>query len=89
MYHSTYLTLDSDTSFVYYSVYEVGYDLTIGKYYQTDSTIFLMWDSLITNIAVRDSAIYMKYFRYSRPFPYKIDSIKYKIEDDMLELVKR
>ena len=84
--HSSYLFLNDDNSFVYYSIFEVGYDLTIGNYNLNNDIITLNWDSLKTYNAVKDPNYYKKYSKYSTPLPFKINNIRYKKFKNLLLL---
>ncbi len=88
MYHSSYYHLNKDSSFVYYSVFEGGYNMTFGNWTGFQNKITLTWDSLKTFSAVKDTGIYKKYYRYSRPNPFKISNKKFTINDSCLIPVK-
>ncbi len=64
-YHSAYITLFPDFSFVYRDYFEVGETLTFGKWnYEPDSTIRLQWDGVRSVRAIRNEKIIRKYFSY-------------------------
>ncbi|PZP42428.1 MAG: hypothetical protein DI598_16955 [Pseudopedobacter saltans] len=89
MYSSTYLILKSDSSFVYYSVYEVGFDLSFGKWIQIKSdTILLNWDKKKTLDATKDKSQYHQYFAFSFPLPVSINNWAVKKIGRKLEPVK-
>lgn len=89
MYHSTYFLLNSDSTFVYYNVFEVGFDLTMGKYTKEENTISFNWDSLKTLQAVVDTSIYKKYFQYGIPRPLKIVNEQYKLQNGSLNYINK
>lgn len=68
MFHSTYLILNNDSSYVYYSVYEVGFVLAAGTWsrYKID-TFMLNWERTKTFNYIKDEKIYKRYFQYGRP----------------------
>lgn len=88
MYHSTYFIIKPNNSFVYYSIFEVGYDLSFGNYkLQSDTIIFNTdWDA--TAVAVKDSSIYNQYFKHSFPRPYLISNEKYLIGEEKIKRIK-
>ncbi len=86
-YHSAHLNLNCDNSFSYYIVFEGGYNLTLGTFSRTEDTITLSWDSLKTMQAISDSTIYNKFYKHSRPTALRIDSAKYKVNFDSLNLI--
>lgn len=88
MYHSTYLILENDSSFVYYSVFEVGFDLAFGEYTSTNDTLTFNWDQQQTLNAVTDSSIYQKYFKYSTPRPYKVENVRFIRTDKKLKRIE-
>jgi hypothetical protein len=68
LYHSTYLILNKDSTYLYYSVFEVGFDLTIGKWkIKGSDTIILNWDRQKTLNCLKDKKCYEKYS--ISPFP--------------------
>lgn len=86
MYHSTHLYLYQDSSFVFYSVYEVGYKFSLGKYVKDKGKVILNWNREETMKAVSDTSVYYKYYRYSTPYPIQLENIIYEIKKDSLIL---
>lgn len=68
LFHSAYILLNSDSTYVYYTVFEVGFKLSFGKWsvYSND-TLTLNWDKQMTLTNIKDEKIYRKYFEYSFP----------------------
>ena len=83
-YHSAYFHLQSDSSFVYYRVFEGGYSMTLGKYTTSNGVTRFTWDSLKTMQAVKDKAIYGKYYKYGSPSPRIMENISYRVYADSL-----
>ncbi|MFC4263967.1 hypothetical protein ACFOWM_13820 [Ferruginibacter yonginensis] len=87
--NSTYLILKSDSSFVYYTVYEVGFDLSLGKWTEfKHGKILLNWDRKKTIDATKDKNQYQKYFAYSSPLPLSITNWIVKRNGEKLEPFK-
>lgn len=84
MYHSAYLILNTDSSFVYYKVYEVGFNFCVGNYKNLQGELVFNWDSIKTLNAVNDTAIYRQYSRYRRPRAGKITGVRYVPKGDTL-----
>jgi len=75
MYHSTYLALNNDSSFIFFSIYEVGESLTTGKWEKiTDSTYRFQWNKNKSIDLCKQEFRLKKYYRYGFPKPYKIES---------------
>ncbi len=73
MYHSTYLILNPDSTYVYYSIYEVGFDLSYGKWSRLNVDTFLLnWDRLKTFNCIKNEKEYKKFFDYSIPNPVQM-----------------
>ncbi len=88
MYNSTYLILNDDSTYIYYSVYEVGFDLTTGKWTRFNSDTFtLNWDEAKTLNYVNDEKIYKKFFQYGSPTFAPMISWLIKISGDKIEPV--
>lgn len=81
---STYIILNSDSTFIYYSVFEVGYDLTLGTFKKKKNTLILNWDENITLEAISDKDIYGKYFEHSKPNAFQIERVHFKIKNKTL-----
>ncbi|MCB9182890.1 MAG: hypothetical protein H6591_03155 [Flavobacteriales bacterium] len=86
MYHSAYLILDGTGRFMYYTVYEVGYDIAVGLYARSGDTLTLIGDSARTFEAVKDTGFYKALFAYSIPDPCRVDSVRYIEQIDKLFL---
>jgi hypothetical protein len=84
-YHSAYFIINPDSSFVYYSVFEVGYHLSLGNYLTYGDTIIFNTDLNKTSTAVKDSGIYNQYFKHSYPSPYLIENEKYLINENEMK----
>jgi hypothetical protein len=70
MFHSTYIIFNQDSTFIYYNVFEVGFDLTFGKWLQLNGdTLSLTWNRQETLDIINDKMKYKKYFEYSMPSP--------------------
>lgn len=87
MHHSAYISLGDSGRFTYWSVYEVGFDISLGQFSTSHDTMTLNWDSLATHQAVHDTRFYLALFAHSRPKPFKIDQVKYMVERRSLVLV--
>ena len=88
-YNSTYLLLNTDSTFTYYSVFEAGYFLTMGKYFCKGNTYQLDWDSVKTLKAVNNQRIYKKFFKYESPVYFKIVNVQYQRNADSLNRVNQ
>lgn len=89
-WHSSYIILHSDSTFVYYSVFEGGYDLTLGNWRMNgQKNLVLNWDSAKTRQAVSDKAVYGQYFKYSRPSPHPIPGSLCAMYADSLVWLKK
>lgn len=88
-YHSTHLFLHKDSSFLFYSVYEVGYILSLGSYSKDEQLIILNWNQKKTFEAISDTTIYHKYFKHSTPQAFPLKDIAYEIRNDTLILTTR
>ncbi len=87
-YHSTYFILNpEDKTYVYYSIFEVGYLMSVGVYKVNDKEITFNGDSEKTHDLVKDTAFYYQYYRHSTPRPFKIDDAKYLLSRKGIELV--
>ena len=66
IFHSTYLILSQDSTYVYYSLFEVGFHLTFGKWSQLNNdTLLLNWDKQKTLKSNKDEQIYETYSKHS------------------------
>ncbi|UAY50989.1 hypothetical protein [Ferruginibacter albus] len=88
-YHSAHLLLTAHNSFVYYKIYEVGYDLSTGNYTLKNGILTLRWNKKNTLNAVADSDFYKHYFAYDTPTPFKIEGVKYYYTDTLLTRIKK
>lgn len=81
-YHSTYLILYDNKDFVYYSVFEGGFDVCFGKWEKSnDKEIILNWDKEKTLQNIKNKSIIDKMFKYSFPSPIKMESWMFKIPE--------
>lgn len=87
MHHSAYISLGDSGRFTYWSVYEVGFDISLGQFSTSHDTMTLSWDSLATHQAVLDTSFYRALFAHSSPKPFKVDRVKYLVERRSLVLV--
>jgi outer membrane protein OmpA-like peptidoglycan-associated protein len=62
MYSSEYYILYKDSSFVYWTVFEVGEYITVGHYRKQGKYFVFDWDSELTNQTSRDPARRKKYY---------------------------
>jgi hypothetical protein len=70
MLHSTYIILNQDSTYIYYDVFEAGFNLTFGKWKQLNGdTLSLTWDRQETLDIISNKKKYKKYFEYSMPSP--------------------
>lgn len=84
-YHTSHIYLYPDSTFAYYSVFEGGYDLTLGNYRQNGlNRVVLNWDQQKTEQAVKDKAVYGKYYRYCWPGSYPVINEAYMMYTDSL-----
>ena len=66
--HSAYIIFNPDSTYVYYSVFEVGFDVAVGKWSQLDSAVLILnLDKEKTLDYTNDEKKYKKYFKYSSP----------------------
>ena len=87
-YHLSEMQFFSDSSFVYYFVSNLRYNITFGRYTQFDNLITLRWDSAATVLLAADSSNYKKYFKFKFPTPFKIEDKIYLIKSNSLENLK-
>jgi hypothetical protein len=87
-YHSTYLTLNPDSTYVYYSVFEVGYSLATGKWTEVNDTILFNWNKQKTTDIIKNKEEYEKYYKYSTPRAVPMNNWMVVKADDKLIPVK-
>jgi hypothetical protein len=83
-YNSSGLELHADSSFVYYYVSDIAYEVSAGKYSMADNVITLNWDSLKTENTAIEPDFYREYFKSKKPTPFKIQNVKYILMDNEL-----
>ena len=89
MFHSTYIILNPDSTYIYYSVFEVGFDLTFGKWSSLrNDTLILNWDRQKTLDNIKDEKIYKKYFEHSFPTAVPMTNWRIRRIGENLEPVK-
>jgi hypothetical protein len=78
-YHSAFITLRANHSFVFEEGHEVGTSLTVGRWWNTsDSTICLQWNDTFSLHLCRDRKLDQQFFhrqraKYGNPWPTRID----------------
>jgi len=66
--YSTYLALNSDSTFIYLSIFEVGEYLVIGRWYKLNDTVIKCTsDQKLTMSICSDEKQYSKYYKYLAP----------------------
>ena len=72
-YNSTYIAIDTDSSFTFLSIYEPGEHLTFGHWKKlNDSTYCLTWDQCMTYEICENRNVCRKYYDSSpSPFPIR------------------
>ena len=76
--HSIYLAVNDDSTFVFFSVFEVGYFLTVGRYSVIQTRVYQFhWDKEKSLSICRDKKLYSRYFQYSTPAPLKISDWRF------------
>lgn len=86
LYHSTYLILNDDSTYVYYSVYEIGFDVTVGNWSQYKSdTLRLNWNKEKTFKYINNKKKYKRYFQYGTPLFTPMTNWLVKKYSDKLE----
>lgn len=84
-YHSTYLALNNDSTFVFLSVYEPGEFLTVGMWTKpNDTTYTLNWDRNATLVICKDRMVFSKYYKYGTPMPFTITDWMFIKRDSFL-----
>ena len=54
--HSTFLILNADSTFIYYSIYKLGFDLSVGQWTKINTdTLTLNWDCQKTADFIKDA----------------------------------
>ncbi|MCH7535463.1 MAG: hypothetical protein IH948_06905 [Bacteroidetes bacterium] len=85
--HSTYMILKDDVSFVYYTINNDDFELTLGDYTRENDTITFNWNEEQTTNAVQDANIYYFYYMHGVPKPSPIINIRYHAVDKSLQLI--
>jgi hypothetical protein len=89
LYHSTYLALNDDSTFVFYSIFEVGYYLSTGNWkIENKNRLKLSWDKLQTTKSCNDENIYRKYSEYHYPMALPINDWNFIIKKGKLKPVQ-
>ncbi|GAB2833082.1 hypothetical protein GCM10027043_38790 [Ferruginibacter profundus] len=84
-FSSNYFEIKEDSTFIFFSVYEVGYLLTTGNWQKLDdSTYRLDWNKERSIALCRNEKKYKKYFVHSFPMPLPIDNYKFIKRGDLL-----
>jgi hypothetical protein len=81
-YKLSYVILNKNGSFVYYSSSAVAFDLCLGNYRRDKDYLFFTWDSIKTINAVGDSTFYKKYFPKNKPTSFMIEKTQYILSKD-------
>jgi len=90
MYHSTYLSINEDSTFSFLSIYEPGEYLSIGRWKKLNDTTFsLTWNFPKTIEACNNKDIYEKYYEYYHPAPLKISHWVFIYRNSKLIPVKK
>jgi len=89
--HSTYIALNSDSSFVFLSIFEPGEFLSIGTWTKkNDTTLILNWSKEKSKAICNNQKAYEKYYKYSMPLPMKIENwVFVRRKDKLIPLAKR
>ena len=83
--HSTYIALNSDSSFVFLSIYEPGEFLSIGTWTEENDTIVILtWNKEKSKAICNNKKVYKRYYQYGMPFPMKIENWAFVISKDKL-----
>ena len=78
------LQLKTDSSFLYSSLAEYDYKLSIGKYYIVKDKITLKWDSTQTFIGIKN----IKTYNAQKPTGFIIDNVSYYFENNLNTIEK-
>ena len=89
--HSTYIVLNSDSTFSFLSIYEPGEFLSVGRWVRgNDTTFILTWDRVKSISICNNPKVYKTYYKYSRPKPMKISNwIFIKRNNKLIPVAKR
>lgn len=84
-YHGSSIYLYPDSTFAYYSVFEGGCHLALGNYKTSGlNRLVLNWDQQKTEQAVKDKAVYGKYYKYCSPRSHPVINDAYMMYADSL-----
>lgn len=90
MWHSALITLRGDHIFLFEAGFEVGNNLTVGRWSKVaDSIIVLQWDDTLSLHLCRDTTFAASYFQRKRrknnyPWPLKIENWRFIMRNDQL-----
>nr|WP_321453151.1 hypothetical protein [uncultured Carboxylicivirga sp.] len=89
-WHSSYIILNQDSSFIYSCFYEIGHALTLGKYDLKNNNYTFNWDSVKTFEACKDTMFLKQKLNVGnyKTLPNKIDNVEFYLENDTLRFVK-
>ena len=80
-YYSTYIILYENSEYIYYSIFEGGFNVSFGTWKKlNDKQISLSWDKEKTILNYRDKDLISKIYKYSYPTPLKMTNWVLNIE---------
>lgn len=80
-WHSSYIILNEDSTFIYSCFYEIGHALTVGKFNVKDNNYIFNWDSLKTFEACKDNLLLKDELNVGKykTIPNIIDNVEFYI----------
>lgn len=82
-YRSSILKLNDDSTFIYYDISKVAFDVSTGKYTLEDDLLTLNWDSLKTYALIeKEPQEYTEQVMFKKPRPFKIEKTVFVKQKD-------
>ncbi|GJM62913.1 hypothetical protein PEDI_34650 [Persicobacter diffluens] len=89
-WHSSYIILNQDSSFIYSCFYEIGHAMTLGTYGLKNNHYAFNWDSVKTSEACKDTMFLKQKLNVEnyKTLPNKIDNVEFYLGNDNLRIIK-
>lgn len=82
-YRTSILKLNDDSTFLYYDISKVAFDVSTGKYTLEYDLLTLNWDSVKTHaLAEKEPEEYKEQFMFKKPSPLKIEKVVFVKQKD-------